>query len=157
MWGGPFYTSNFPRGLYRRWNPAVVFFSWPSVAGVMSYERPLQYLRDAHVDTTGLMLSAQESRPCRCKMGKLYKKRIGNIPIDAVQVYTNDSRDDYYRYGSGIYIKSQDHNLRIQRRNPDGCSVFRSELIAIDEAIGSLASPPKGKEIWILSDCRSAI
>ncbi|GFW02477.1 probable RNA-directed DNA polymerase from transposon BS [Trichonephila clavipes] len=51
-----------------------------------------------------------------------------------IYVYTDGSRDDY-RCGSGIYIKSQD-----QRRNPDGCSVFRSELIAIDEAFGFLAS-----------------
>ncbi|GFW84262.1 RNase H domain-containing protein, partial [Trichonephila clavipes] len=42
-------------------------------------------------------------------------------------------------------------------QNPDGCSVFRSELIAIDEALGSLASLLNGKEIWILSDSRSAI
>ncbi|GFV92240.1 uncharacterized protein TNCV_1896761 [Trichonephila clavipes] len=40
---------------------------------------------------------------------------------------------------------------------PDGCSVFRSELIAIDEVIGSLATLPNEKEIWILSDSRSAI
>ncbi|GFV60877.1 RNase H domain-containing protein [Trichonephila clavipes] len=73
------------------------------------------------------------------------------------QVYTDGSRDDYYRSGSGIYIKSQNHILRIQRRNPDGCSVFRSDLIAIDEALGSLAFLPNGKEIWILSDSRSAI
>ncbi|GFV68164.1 RNase H domain-containing protein [Trichonephila clavipes] len=72
-------------------------------------------------------------------------------------VYTDGSRDDYYRSGRGIYIKSQDHFLRIQRRNPDGCSVFRSELIAIDEALGSLASLPNGKEIWIMSDSRSAM
>ncbi|GFU31183.1 RNase H domain-containing protein [Trichonephila clavipes] len=72
-------------------------------------------------------------------------------------VYTDGSRDYFYRSGSGIYIKSQDHILRIQRRNPDGCSVFRSELIAIDEALGSLASLSNGKEIWILSDSRSAI
>ncbi|GFW74291.1 RNase H domain-containing protein [Trichonephila clavipes] len=72
-------------------------------------------------------------------------------------VYTDGSRDDYYRSGSGIYIKSQDHILRIQRRNPDGSSGFRSELIAIDEALGSLASLPNGKDIWILSDSRSAI
>ncbi|GFW79126.1 probable RNA-directed DNA polymerase from transposon BS [Trichonephila clavipes] len=88
---------------------------------------------------------------------KLALERIGDIPIDAVQVYTDGSRDDYHRSGSGIYIKSQDHNLRIQRRNPDGCSVFRSELIAINEALGFLASLPNGKEIWILSDSRSAI
>ncbi|GFT06397.1 uncharacterized protein TNCV_3355461 [Trichonephila clavipes] len=88
---------------------------------------------------------------------QLSLERIGDIPIDAVQVYTDGSRDDYYRSGSGIYFKSQDHILRVQRRNPDGCSVFRSELIAIDEALGSLASLPNGKEIWILSDIRSAI
>ncbi|GFW08191.1 RNase H domain-containing protein [Trichonephila clavipes] len=70
-------------------------------------------------------------------------------------VYTDGSRDDYYRSGSGIYIKSQDHILRIQRRNPNGCWVFRCELIAIDEALGSLASLPNGKELWILSDGRS--
>ncbi|GFW57359.1 RNase H domain-containing protein [Trichonephila clavipes] len=45
----------------------------------------------------------------------------------------------------------------MQRRNPDGCSFFRSEVIAIDEAHGSLTSLPNGKEIWILSDSRSAI
>ncbi|GFW82820.1 RNase H domain-containing protein [Trichonephila clavipes] len=88
---------------------------------------------------------------------QLALERIGDIPIDAVQVYTDGSRDDNYRSGSGIYIKSQDHILRIQRRNPDGCSVFRSELMAIDEALGSLASLPNGKEIWILSDSGSAI
>ncbi|GFT62003.1 uncharacterized protein TNCV_3811791 [Trichonephila clavipes] len=64
---------------------------------------------------------------------QLALERIGDIPIDAVKVYTDGSRDDYYRSDSRIYIKSQDHNLRIQRRNPDGCSVFRHELIAIDE------------------------
>ncbi|GFV79460.1 hypothetical protein TNCV_279161 [Trichonephila clavipes] len=43
-------------------------------------------------------------------------------------VYTDGSKDDYYRSGSGIYIKSQDHILRIQRRNSDSCSVFRTGL-----------------------------
>ncbi|GFU21565.1 RNase H domain-containing protein [Trichonephila clavipes] len=88
---------------------------------------------------------------------QLALERIRDIPIDTVQVYTDGSRNDYYRSGSVIYIKSQDHILRIQRRNPDSCSVFRSELIAIDEALGSLASLPNGKEIWLLSDSRSAI
>ncbi|GFU38259.1 uncharacterized protein TNCV_2432661 [Trichonephila clavipes] len=78
-------------------------------------------------------------------------------PELAVHVYTDGSRDDYYRSASGIYIKSQDHILRIQWKNPDGCLVFRSELIAIDEALGPLASLPNGKEIWMLSYSRSAI
>ncbi|GFV32199.1 uncharacterized protein TNCV_1674871 [Trichonephila clavipes] len=76
---------------------------------------------------------------------QLALERIGDIPIDAVQVNTDGSRDDNYRSGSGIYIKSQDHILRIQRRNPDGSSVFLSELIAIDETLGSLPSLPNGK------------
>ena len=42
-------------------------------------------------------------------------------------------------------------------RNPDYCSVFRSELIAIDEALSLLMSLPHGIEIWILSDSRSAL
>ncbi|GFW16556.1 uncharacterized protein TNCV_2351801 [Trichonephila clavipes] len=99
-------------------------------------------------------MNKQANLPAYLK--QLALEKIGDIPIDAVQVYTDGSRDDYYRSGSGIYIKSQDHILRIQR-NPDGCSVFLSELIAIDEALGSLASLPNGKEIWILSDSRSAI
>ncbi|GFX96143.1 uncharacterized protein TNCV_2290321 [Trichonephila clavipes] len=45
---------------------------------------------------------------------QLALERIGNILIDAVQVYTDGSRDNYYTSGSGIYIKSQDHILRIQ-------------------------------------------
>ncbi|GFU76169.1 RNase H domain-containing protein [Trichonephila clavipes] len=46
---------------------------------------------------------------------------------------------------------------RIQRRNPDNCSVFRSELIAIDKGFGSHTSLPNVEEIWILSDSRNAI
>ncbi|GFU83952.1 RNase H domain-containing protein [Trichonephila clavipes] len=100
-------------------------------------------------------VNKQEDLPAYLKQFAL--ERIGDIPIDAIQVYMDGSRDHYYQSGSGIYIKSQDYILRIQRRNPDGCSVFHSELIAIDEALGSLASLPNGKEIWILSDRRSAI
>ncbi|GFU13165.1 uncharacterized protein TNCV_1445691 [Trichonephila clavipes] len=57
---------------------------------------------------------------------QLALERIDDIPIVAVQVYMDGNRDDYYRSGRGIYIKSQDHILRIQRRDPDGCSVFRN-------------------------------
>ncbi|GFW75384.1 RTase [Trichonephila clavipes] len=39
---------------------------------------------------------------------QLTLERIGDIPIECVQVYGDGSRDDYYRSGSGIYIKSQD-------------------------------------------------
>ncbi|GFX80700.1 uncharacterized protein TNCV_758071 [Trichonephila clavipes] len=100
-------------------------------------------------------LNKQANLPANLK--QLALERIRDISIDAIQVYADGSRDDYYRSGCGIYIKSQDHILRIQRRNPDGCSVFRRELIALDKAIGSLAPLLNGKEIGILSDSRSAI
>ncbi|GFV27924.1 uncharacterized protein TNCV_3887631 [Trichonephila clavipes] len=102
-----------------------------------------------------VLINKQTYLPAYLK--QLALERIGDIPIDAVQGFTDDSRDDYYRSGSGIYNKLQDHISIIQRRNPDGRSGFRSELIAIDEAHFSLASLPNGKEIWILSDSRSAI
>ncbi|GFX66357.1 RNase H domain-containing protein [Trichonephila clavipes] len=76
-------------------------------------------------------------------------ERIGQSCGITYEISTSNS--------SGICIKSQDHILRIQKRNPDGCLVFRSELIAIDEVLGSLPFLPNGKEIWILSDSRSAI
>ncbi|GFW78464.1 uncharacterized protein TNCV_1380101 [Trichonephila clavipes] len=39
---------------------------------------------------------------------QLALERIGDIPIDAFQVFTDGSRDDYYRSSNGIYIKSQE-------------------------------------------------
>ncbi|GBO03926.1 hypothetical protein AVEN_73512-1 [Araneus ventricosus] len=74
-----------------------------------------------------------------------------------VEVYTDGSRNDNDCTGSGIYIKTHNQELKIQRRNPDFCSVFRSELIAIDEGLDSLSSFSCSNEIWILTDSRSAI
>ncbi|GFU35909.1 uncharacterized protein TNCV_4030211 [Trichonephila clavipes] len=37
---------------------------------------------------------------------QLVLERIGEISIDVIQVYTDGSRDDYYRSGSGIFFKS---------------------------------------------------
>ncbi|UYV72274.1 hypothetical protein LAZ67_9002427 [Cordylochernes scorpioides] len=44
----------------------------------------------------------------------------------------------------------------MNRRNPDFCSVFRSELIAIYEALKSIRNT-NYQDIWILTDSRSAI
>ncbi|GBN37293.1 hypothetical protein AVEN_226898-1 [Araneus ventricosus] len=82
---------------------------------------------------------------------------INDIPIDAVKVHTDGSRNDSDCTGSGIYIKTHNQELKIQRRNPDFCSVFRSELIAIDEGLDSLSSFSCSDEIWILTDSRSSI
>ncbi|GBO40762.1 hypothetical protein AVEN_88824-1, partial [Araneus ventricosus] len=82
---------------------------------------------------------------------------INDIPVDSVKVYTDGSRNDSDCTGSGIYIKAYNQELKIQRRNPDFCSVFRSELIAIDEGLDSLSSFSCSNEIWILTDSRSSI
>ncbi|GFV70580.1 uncharacterized protein TNCV_3841641 [Trichonephila clavipes] len=82
---------------------------------------------------------------------------ISNIPDDALLIYTNGSRNEHSRSGSGIYIKSQNYSSHIKPRNSDGCSVFRSELIAIDTGLKEALSTPGLNSIWILSDSHSAI
>ncbi|GBN38170.1 hypothetical protein AVEN_160450-1 [Araneus ventricosus] len=77
--------------------------------------------------------------------------------VDAVKVCTDGNRNDSDCTGSGIYIKTHNQKLKVQRRNPDFCSVFRSELIAIDESLDSLSSFSYSNEIWILIDSRSSI
>lgn len=47
-----------------------------------------------------------------------------------MQVYTDDS--DFY--GSGVYIKSKNHDIKIQKQNSDLCFVFHSELIVKTES-----------------------
>ncbi|GBN40428.1 hypothetical protein AVEN_102494-1 [Araneus ventricosus] len=56
-----------------------------------------------------------------------------------------------------LHIKTHNQELKIQRRTPDFCSVFCSELIAVGEGIVSLASFSCSNEIWILTDSRSSI
>ncbi|GFW79055.1 uncharacterized protein TNCV_214871 [Trichonephila clavipes] len=137
----------------------MVFFNF-TVGAVASHQR-LQCL-DPVDDLDGvffqpeLLAHVNKQTDLSACLKLLALERIVNIPIAVVHVYTEGSRYDYYQSGSGIYIKSQDHILRIQRRNTDGCSVFRSELIAIDGTLGSFAPFPKGKEIWILSDSGSS-
>ncbi|GFU60945.1 RNase H domain-containing protein [Trichonephila clavipes] len=53
------------------------------------------------------------------------------------------------------YISFRDQEIKIQRKNPDSCSVFRSELVAILE-LNSIESLPQLHDIWIFSDSRSA-
>lgn len=47
--------------------------------------------------------------------------------------------------------------MSINRRNPDFCSVFRSELIAINEGLEAVLSMKDYGELWILSDSRSSL
>ncbi|GFU29111.1 phosphate-regulating neutral endopeptidase [Trichonephila clavipes] len=60
---------------------------------------------------------------------------INDIPDQALIVYTDGSRSDTGRAGSGIFSNTPGNDVKISIRNPDQCSVFRSELIAISGAL----------------------
>ncbi|XP_015919049.1 uncharacterized protein [Parasteatoda tepidariorum] len=82
-------------------------------------------------------------------------KAISNIPKHAMKIFTDGSKNDLSQTGSGIFIEN--HSLKLSRRNPDNCSVFRSKLIAIDVGLETILSDTGSEDIWILSDSRSAI
>ncbi|UYV76238.1 hypothetical protein LAZ67_13003140 [Cordylochernes scorpioides] len=81
---------------------------------------------------------------------------INKIPKNAITIYTDGSRDELGHTGSGCLIKTTNGIEKINRRNPDFCSVVRSELIAIYEVLKSIRNT-KHLDIWILTDSRSAI
>ncbi|GFT86654.1 RNase H domain-containing protein [Trichonephila clavipes] len=77
---------------------------------------------------------------------------INKIPATAMQIYTDGSKDEQNSCGSGIFIKAPNCSHNIKIRNSDFCSVFRSELIAIDEALRIIKAMTSPDEIWILCD-----
>ncbi|GFX01389.1 uncharacterized protein TNCV_4736301 [Trichonephila clavipes] len=81
---------------------------------------------------------------------------INDIPDQALIVYTDDSRSDTCRAGSGIFSNTPGNNVKISIRNPDHCSVLRSELISISGALDHALNSYKDN-IWILTDNRSSI
>ncbi|UYV77394.1 hypothetical protein LAZ67_15000848 [Cordylochernes scorpioides] len=79
---------------------------------------------------------------------------INNIPKNAITIFTNGSRDELGHTGSGCLIKTTNGIEKMNRRNPYFCSVFRSELIGIYEALKSIRNT-NYQDIWILTDSRS--
>ncbi|GIY22525.1 RNase H domain-containing protein [Caerostris extrusa] len=76
---------------------------------------------------------------------------INNISPRALVIYTDGSKSDSGRTGSGIFMKTSTGEFRYRFRNLDHSSIFRSELIAISEAL-SLALDFKVPDVWILID-----
>ncbi|GFV04160.1 RNase H domain-containing protein [Trichonephila clavipes] len=81
---------------------------------------------------------------------------INDIPDQALIIYTDGSRSDTGRAGNGIFSNTPGNDVQISIRNPDPCSVFRSELIAISGALDHTLNSSKDS-IWILTDSRSSI
>lgn len=86
-------------------------------------------------------------------------KTINLIPKDALQIYTDGSKNDQGNSGSGIFIKTPTSAFRLKNRNPNSCSVFRSELIAIERGLKFVEDivEPDFVDIWILTDSRSSV
>ncbi|GFW87281.1 RNase H domain-containing protein [Trichonephila clavipes] len=68
------------------------------------------------------------------------------------QVAFHGSRSDTGRAGSNTHGNDVKNSIR----NPDPCSIFRSELIAVSGALDHALNSYKGS-IWILTDSRSSI
>ncbi|GFY28935.1 RNase H domain-containing protein [Trichonephila clavipes] len=107
-----------------------------------------------HIDLS-IQVSKQNELPCYLK--QLALERINNVLKDAVHMYTDGNKLGCDCSGSGIYISFRDQEIKIQRKNPDSCLVFRSELVAILEGLNSIESLSQRYDIWIFSDSRSAM
>ncbi|GFV86454.1 RNase H domain-containing protein [Trichonephila clavipes] len=81
---------------------------------------------------------------------------INDVPDQALIIYTDGSRSNTGRAGSGIFSNTPGNDVKISIRNPDHCSVFRSEFIAISGALDHALNSYKDS-IWILTDSRSCI
>ncbi|GBM97739.1 hypothetical protein AVEN_25079-1 [Araneus ventricosus] len=82
---------------------------------------------------------------------------INNIPIKATLIYTDGSKNETGYTGSEFFVKLGQGEASLKRRNADYCSVFRSQMIAIDMALDYVLEHQLFGEIWILSDSRSVI
>ncbi|GFX50056.1 RNase H domain-containing protein [Trichonephila clavipes] len=84
---------------------------------------------------------------------------IAGIPLDAAKIYTDGSKGETNTTGSGVLIELTGHVIKLQKRNADHASVFRTEQIAIMcgllfiNNIRDLAV----SENWILTYSRSSI
>ncbi|GFW64982.1 RNase H domain-containing protein [Trichonephila clavipes] len=72
------------------------------------------------------------------------------------EVNCGGCRSDTGRAGSSIFSNTPGNDVKIIIRNPDHCSVFRSELIAISGALNHALNSYKDS-IWILTGSRSSI
>ncbi|GBN48455.1 hypothetical protein AVEN_138205-1 [Araneus ventricosus] len=82
---------------------------------------------------------------------------INNIHIEAILIYTDGSKNEIGHTGSGILLSTIGRKLHVNEEMLTNCSVFRSEMIAIDIALDFVLEYQVFGEIWILSDSRSVI
>ena len=74
-------------------------------------------------------------------------------------MYTDGSKGAGDVSGSGVHIETPNSTIDLKIRNSDGCSVFKSELVAIYKGLHFIYTTTEldFKDIWILSDSRASI
>ncbi|GBM39162.1 hypothetical protein AVEN_208341-1 [Araneus ventricosus] len=78
-------------------------------------------------------------------------------PFSALVLYTDGSKSDSGRTGSGVNATAENGLVfRCRFRNPDNRSVFRSELLAIREAL-NFALRSEASDTYVLTDSKSSI
>lgn len=80
---------------------------------------------------------------------------INNIPKTDIKIYTDGSKIEN-TMGSGIYIETPQCKFSLFQYNLNFCSVFRSELLAIDVGFAAVSGENNHGDIWIVTDnCRA--
>ncbi|GBL80252.1 hypothetical protein AVEN_92188-1 [Araneus ventricosus] len=128
--------------------------SFPAAAEVIRHAVPFFLLLQK---LSSVPTEASEHAPNLTLFNQLSLELINNIPSQALVLYTYGSKSDSGRTGSGVYAKAEDGLVfRCRFRNPDNCSVFRSELLAIREAL-NFALHFENSDIFVLTDSKSSI
>ncbi|XP_054713017.1 uncharacterized protein LOC129222530 [Uloborus diversus] len=81
---------------------------------------------------------------------------INKISPNDITIYSDGSKMNI-QAGSGTYITTLQEKFFLKQRNPDFCSVFRSELIAIHIGLEKIMCENNFGDLWILSDSKSSI
>ncbi|GBN81627.1 hypothetical protein AVEN_161515-1 [Araneus ventricosus] len=102
-------------------------------------------------------VSMVESGVIPAFMKQMALQLINEIPGVDIQIYTDGIKNEENQSGSGIYFKTPREVRKIKLRNPDNCSVFRSELLAIEAGLEAILNENNYGAVWILSDSRSSI
>ncbi|GFW27075.1 integrase catalytic domain-containing protein [Trichonephila clavipes] len=68
---------------------------------------------------------------------RLFHSNKWDVPPEVLAIYTDGSKSEDGRAGSGIFISNYEEDNKFSIRNSAFCCVFRSEMIAIRKALGS--------------------
>ncbi|GFY26780.1 putative RNA-directed DNA polymerase from transposon BS [Trichonephila clavipes] len=107
---------------------------------------------------TSVTKSSELTRVLRALVNQLALETINGIPQSSLKIYTDMSRGEKGISGSGVYIPTLSGASKFKIKNPNYCSVFRSELIAIRRGLQCAAQlEDRFQEIWNFTDSRASI